>query len=81
MPGFVYSSHGRVRGGSVSHVPVTSMDVFATVASLANLSLPTDRRFDGADMSDIIFKESIQPLHKFIYHYQGKSLLLSGGIL
>lgn len=46
MPGIVHWP-GRVPANKTSDAIVSTMDIFATVASLAGVSLPQDRIIDG----------------------------------
>lgn len=44
---FLLWAPGRLEGGTVIEDPVSTVDVFATLADLAGLQLPTDRELDG----------------------------------
>ncbi|MDH3585186.1 MAG: sulfatase, partial [Phycisphaerae bacterium] len=45
---------GVARPGSVSDVPVTSVDLFPTIVKAAGRSLPTDRTIDGSDLKPVL---------------------------
>ena len=47
MP-FVVQWTGRLPANFVYDDPVSSLDIFPTVAAAATVSLPTDRVYDGA---------------------------------
>eukprot|EP00039_Didymoeca_costata_P029103 m.23283 g.23283 ORF g.23283 m.23283 type:complete len:635 (-) comp7484_c0_seq1:228-2132(-) len=61
---------GRIRGGSVSTQLVATYDIFVTMMSLANVSLPNDRVYDGIDISPILFEHEEAKGHEclIIYH-------------
>uniref|UniRef100_A0A5F8AP22 Arylsulfatase G n=2 Tax=Macaca TaxID=9539 RepID=A0A5F8AP22_MACMU len=43
------------------------LDIFPTVVALAQASLPQGRRFDGVDVSEVLFGRS-QPGHRVLFH-------------
>ncbi|XP_043383618.1 arylsulfatase G isoform X5 [Chelonia mydas] len=45
----------------------STTDIFPTLVSLAKASLPPNRRFDGSDVSEILFGQSHQG-HKTLFH-------------
>ena len=46
---------GQIDPATRSYEVTSSMDVVPTVSALIGAALPTDRVYDGRDMSDIIF--------------------------
>jgi arylsulfatase len=60
---------GRIPGGVVTPAFATEMDVFPTLVRLAGLEMPTDRQYDGADLTPVLFRNDPgrEPLH-FYYH-------------
>eukprot|EP01090_Pellita_catalonica_P015334 TRINITY_DN4142_c0_g1_i1.p1 TRINITY_DN4142_c0_g1~~TRINITY_DN4142_c0_g1_i1.p1 ORF type:complete len:272 (+),score=36.51 TRINITY_DN4142_c0_g1_i1:772-1587(+) len=69
-PGIVWWP-GKIPGGVVSDVAVSTMDIFVTVLALAEIPLPTDRIFDGRDMSKVLFDGAQETPHEFMFHYRG----------
>jgi arylsulfatase A-like enzyme len=77
---FFMSWKGRIMPGSVYHSPVISMDVFATIASIANCPLPEDRHIDGKDLLKYIGNDSLSP-HRDIFWQRGNSKAVRSGDL
>lgn len=71
MPAFAYWK-GRIPPFSRSAEIVSSLDVFPTISSLAGLAIPSNRTYDGRDMSDILLHESGMSKHDFLFFYQTK---------
>ena len=68
MPAFAYWK-GTIPPFSRSSEIVSSMDVFPTLSKLAGVSLPSNRTFDGRDMSDILFTPDGKSQHDFLFFY------------
>ena len=51
----------------------TTMDLFTTFSKLAGASIPSDRRIDGTDLSNVLFGTGKSPREE-IYYYRGRSL-------
>jgi len=65
---------GQITPMSRSHEVVSSMDVLPTVSAVIGAPLPTDRAYDGKDMSDIIFETNGgKSKHEFLFFYGGCS--------
>lgn len=47
---FLMSWPGKIPSGSNYTHPVTALDIFTTVSSIANITLPEDREFDGVNL-------------------------------
>ncbi|EGD74536.1 hypothetical protein PTSG_05900 [Salpingoeca rosetta] len=58
---------GRIRAGRVTRDITSHLDILPTVLSIADIPLPTDRYYDGTDMSPILFHE--QPGARDYYFY------------
>jgi arylsulfatase A len=61
---------GRVPAGATSSVPVSSVDLFPTLAGLAGVPLPTGLELDGADVAPLLFAG--QPIERetpLFWHY------------
>ena len=65
---------GAVKAGSVSNVPVTSVDYFPTILEIAGVPLPKDRAIDGASLVPVL-KQTGDLDREAIYwhfpHYRG----------
>ena len=46
---------GRIEAGRVSHATLSSMDFLPTMLALAGVALPSDRAYDGVDISAVLF--------------------------
>ncbi|KAJ8038064.1 Arylsulfatase G [Holothuria leucospilota] len=53
VPSIVYWP-GTIKGGQVVDTLTNSMDIYPTIAALANIQIPTNRIYDGMDISDIL---------------------------
>ena len=51
---FLARAPGRLPADSIRTGPATLMDVFPTVSALAGLAMPSDRAFDGQDISALL---------------------------
>jgi arylsulfatase A-like enzyme len=49
---------GMIDAGRVSAATTSTLDYFATLASLAEAPLPTDRVYDGIDLSPVLFNKA-----------------------
>ncbi|PNJ50920.1 ARSG isoform 5 [Pongo abelii] len=58
---------GRVPVNVTSTALLSVLDIFPTVVALAQASLPQGRRFDGVDVSEVVFGRS-QPGHRVLFH-------------
>jgi arylsulfatase A-like enzyme len=59
-------------GSTVYDKPVSSLDIFATVAAIANVSLPADRVYDGTNLVPFLMNNSGFP-HVVFYWRSGYS--------
>ncbi|XP_068120014.1 arylsulfatase G-like [Hyperolius riggenbachi] len=58
---------GVVAANSTSLALLSMLDIFPTIVTLANATLPTNRRYDGKDISAVLHGES-QHGERIIYH-------------
>ncbi|GAB1297006.1 Arylsulfatase G [Apodemus speciosus] len=58
---------GRVPANVTSTALLSLLDIFPTVVALAGASLPPNRKFDGLDVSEVLFGES-QTGHRVLFH-------------
>jgi arylsulfatase A-like enzyme len=61
---------GRIPAGVVSDALVSTLDFVPTILSQAGVALPTDRQYDGVDLSPILFGEA-QSVRASLYHPDG----------
>ncbi|CAH2291970.1 arylsulfatase G isoform X1 [Pelobates cultripes] len=66
VPAVVYWPENTPQNVTVSAL-LSVLDIFPTLVSLANATLPVDRRFDGKDISEILFGR-LQSGHRVLYH-------------
>lgn len=64
---FAMSLPGTLPTGSTYHRPVSALDIFATIASLANAPLDADRPLDGVDLVPYLTGEKSGSPHDAIY--------------
>jgi hypothetical protein len=66
---------GQIAPFSRSSEVVSSMDVFPTVSHFAGVPLPTDRVYDGKDMSAVLLDTTgtVKSSHEFLFFYGGCS--------
>jgi arylsulfatase A-like enzyme len=62
---------GQITPGSRSAEVVSSLDLFPTVSALAGVPLPSDRVYDGRDMSDVLLKDGGKSKHEVLFFYGG----------
>eukprot|EP00047_Mylnosiga_fluctuans_P007900 m.5308 g.5308 ORF g.5308 m.5308 type:complete len:524 (+) comp1994_c0_seq1:10-1581(+) len=62
---------GTIPAGVVSDNVVSALDLFPTALSVAGIPLPTDRVFDGLDISAMLRNPSLPSPHEYIWHYCG----------
>ncbi|XP_034049540.1 arylsulfatase G [Thalassophryne amazonica] len=66
VPTVVYWPH-KIPANSTSSALLSGMDIFPTLLSLAGVTPPSDRRFDGIDASNILLNFE-QTGHEFLFH-------------
>ncbi|XP_053231356.1 arylsulfatase G isoform X3 [Podarcis raffonei] len=49
---------GKIPANATSPAMLSTLDIFPTLVSLANASLPPNRQFDGMDVSEVLFGQS-----------------------
>ena len=64
---------GTIPPFSRSAEVVSSLDLFPTASALANVALPSDRVYDGRDMSDVLLKPQGKSKHEVLFFYGGAS--------
>ncbi len=61
-----------IRGSQVFDQPVSSLDIFSTVAAIANIPLPSDRSYDGVNLVPFLKGSPATP-HEIFYWRSGYS--------
>lgn len=72
---------GRVIPGSISHVPVSHLDLLPTICEISGSPLPKDRVLDGTSWTPIFLGKPIQrttPLFWFFYRVKPAAALRDG---
>jgi len=62
---------GKIIAGSRFIHPVNSVDIFSTVSSIINASLPDDRVYDGVDLLPYVSKLNMEPPHQSLLWQMG----------
>uniref|UniRef100_A0A671P9M5 Arylsulfatase G n=1 Tax=Sinocyclocheilus anshuiensis TaxID=1608454 RepID=A0A671P9M5_9TELE len=57
----------KIKPNSTSSALLSGLDIFPTILSLAGVKPPTDRRYDGTDITDILLNDS-DTGHKSLMH-------------
>ncbi|XP_062976112.1 arylsulfatase G [Elgaria multicarinata webbii] len=70
---------GKIPANVTSPMMLSTLDIFPTLVSLANASLPPNRRFDGMDVSEVLFRQSDKG-HKTLFHPNSGAAGKYGGI-
>ena len=66
MP-FIAHWEGMIKPGTVSNAIGSHLDMMPTIANLAGFTLPTNRSYDGIDLSPVLFDGSNQG-HEYLFH-------------
>jgi len=69
---------GRLKGGSVYTHPVSSLDIFSTIAAASGIELPNDRVFDGVNLLPFL-DDRLQRPHELFYWRSGYSKAIRKG--
>ncbi len=67
-----------IKGSTVYDKPVSSLDIFATVAAIANIPLPADRVYDGTNLIPFLTENNGFP-HEVFYWRSGYSKAICRG--
>ncbi|XP_053939712.1 arylsulfatase G isoform X1 [Cuculus canorus] len=70
---------GRIPAKQTSHALLSTLDIFPTLVALAGATLPPNRRFDGLDVSPVLFGWS-DVGHKVLLHPNSGAAGKDGGI-
>lgn len=64
---FIAHWPGMIKPDTVSHAIGSHLDMMPTIANLAGFTLPSNRSFDGIDLSSVLFDGSDQG-HDYLFH-------------
>lgn len=79
MVPFFISYPGVLQGNKVYNAPVSSLDIFTTIASVANTSLPANRVYDGVNLLPYLTGEKDGLPHNIFYWRNGYSQAIRNG--
>ena len=65
---------GVIPAGQDITVPTSQMDVFATIADLAEVQVPQDRVIDGRSMIPLLSGKSKDTTHEILVHHCGTAI-------
>lgn len=65
---------GRIAPGQTATAVGSTLDVLPTLTSLAGIELPSDRTFDGVDLTTVLDGERASPREEMVY-YRGTQLM------
>lgn len=68
----IFWSPGNVKRGVIDEIG-TTMDLFTTFSSIAEIEIPSDRIVDGVDLSEVLFEGKSSP-RKEVFYYRGREL-------
>ncbi|MCF7708453.1 MAG: sulfatase [Verrucomicrobia bacterium] len=63
---------GKIPPNSVIRKMASTLDVFPTILSLAEVSPPNDRIIDGTDISSMLFNPGSEPKRDLMFFYRGE---------
>lgn len=65
---------GHLPSGQVCETPISSMDVFPTIAAITGSKLPNDRTLDGKNIWPVLRGDSAKPPREIEYFYNDNNL-------
>lgn len=66
---------GHVPAGASTNEIVALVDVFATLARIAGVDMPTDRTIDGIDQTALLFGQSQRSAREHVLFFSGRTLM------
>lgn len=67
-----------IEAGRYSEEIVSALDIFPTIMSLVGVKMPTDRGYDGYDLSPYLRREQSQSPRNEIYYYHANLMEIDG---
>ncbi|UUF14072.1 MULTISPECIES: sulfatase-like hydrolase/transferase [Flavobacterium] len=74
---FALSWKGKIKPHTVYKTPVSSLDIFSTIAAVTHSGLPKDRVYDGIDLVDVV--NNNKEAHKDLYWRSGDAKAIRSG--
>ncbi len=68
-----------LKGNTLYDEPISSLDIFSTIAAVTNTSLPTDRVYDGVNLMPYLTDKKDSLPHKVFYWRNGYSQAIRNG--
>ncbi|OTF72365.1 hypothetical protein BLA29_010187, partial [Euroglyphus maynei] len=66
----------KIPSGTITRQISTHMDLFRTIATIAEISIPDDRQYDSNDLTKIMFNNSLATIpNASIFYYRGDTLM------
>lgn len=75
---YVMSWKGKIPPNTVYHDPVSTLDIFTTIAANIDVPLPQDRLYDGVDLVQKVLKQ--EAAHDVLYWRSGSSKAVRKGV-
>lgn len=67
VPG-IFWAPGRITPGDISEIGST-LDLLPTIASMAGLQVPADRKYDGYDLTPVLTRQDKSPRQEMFYYH------------
>ena len=74
---FALSWKGKIKAHAVYNQPVSTLDIFSTIASVIGTKLPSDRTYDGVDLVSKVNKN--EEAHKALFWRSGDAKAIRSG--
>lgn len=74
---FALSWKGKIKAHTVYNQPVSTLDIFSTIASVIGAKLPSDRTYDGVDLVNKVNKN--EEAHKALFWRSGDAKAIRSG--
>lgn len=74
---FALSWKGKIKPHTIYKTPVSTLDIFATIAAVTHSGLPKDRVYDGVDLISTVNNKTVA--HKTLYWRSGAAKAIRSG--
>jgi arylsulfatase A-like enzyme len=74
---FALSWKGKIKPHTIYKTPVSSLDIFSTIAAVTHSGLPKDRVYDGVDLVDVV--NNNKEAHQNLYWRSGDAKAIRSG--
>ncbi|XP_046920140.2 N-acetylgalactosamine-6-sulfatase [Dermatophagoides farinae] len=65
----------KIAPGTINRHISTHMDLFLTIATIAQISVPDDRHYDSNDLTKVMFNSSHENQNASMFYYRGDTLM------